>query len=88
MTNDTQMMLAQIEAIRRSGKTNMLDQTTVQRIAYECEYYALVNFIEDADNGSYMDAIQRASTEFDNRHAGLPCDEVPEEITFETTVTL
>lgn len=88
MTNDTQMMLAQIEAIRRSGKTNMLDQTTVQRIAYECDYFALVNFIEDADNASYMDAIQRASSEFDNRHAGLPCEEVPETLTFETTVTL
>lgn len=88
MTNDTQMMLAQIEAIRRSGKTNMLDQSTVQRIAYECEYYALVNFIEDADNAAYMDAIQRASSEFDNRSAGLPCEEVPETLTFETTVTL
>lgn len=88
MTNQTQMMLAQIEAIRRSGKTNMLDKTTVQRIAYECEYFALVNFIEECSSEEYMDAIQRASSEFDNRHAGLPCEEVPEELTFTTTVTL
>lgn len=88
MSNDTQLMLAQFEAIRRSGKTNMMDRTTVQRIAYECGYHAVVNFIEDADNSRYLEVIEQAAREFDNRNAGLPCEEVPETITFDTTVTL
>lgn len=88
MTNDTQMTLAQLEAIRRSGLTNMMDKTTVQRIAYECEFFGAVTFIEDADGGEYIEAIERASAEFDNAYKGLPVDEVPDELTFETTVTL
>ncbi|AGM11869.1 hypothetical protein DNAM5_6 [Haloarcula californiae tailed virus 1] len=79
---------AQFEAVRRSGKTNMLDKTTVQRIAYECEYFELVNFIEDADNGQYMERLEQAADWFDNRQAGLPVEPVPETVTFETTVTL
>lgn len=85
---EQQRILAQCEAVRRSGHTNMLDKNTVQRIAYECDFHALVCFIEDADNGEYMKMIQRASSEFDNPKAGLPVDDVPEQITFETTITL
>ena len=88
MTNDTQMTLAQLEAVRRSGLSNMMDKTTVQRIAYECEFFAAVTFIEDATAEEYVTALDRAAAEFDNNTAGLPCDEVPDELTFETTVTL
>ena len=37
----------QILAIRDSGETNMLSWLTVQRLAYEREFYELVCFIEE-----------------------------------------
>ena len=36
----------QILAVRDTGLTNMLDITTVQRIAFEAGYYELVNYLE------------------------------------------
>ncbi|XVG96548.1 DUF5049 domain-containing protein [Eubacteriales bacterium KG125] len=36
----------QILAIRDTGFTNMFDVNTVQRIAYEMDFYELVDFIE------------------------------------------
>lgn len=37
----------QILAIRDSGLTNMFDVNTVQRLAYERDYYELVLWLED-----------------------------------------
>lgn len=37
----------QILAIRNTGLTNMFDTNTVQRLAYERDYYDLVVFIEE-----------------------------------------
>ena len=37
----------QIMAIRDSGLTNMFDLNTVQRLAYERDYFDLVLYIED-----------------------------------------
>ena len=37
----------QILAIRATGATNMFDAQTVQRLAFDSGYYALVNYIED-----------------------------------------
>ena len=37
----------QVMAVRASGKSNMLDTTAVQRIAFDSGYYELVNFIEE-----------------------------------------
>lgn len=37
----------QIMDIRSSGRSNMLDVATVQRIAYEMGFYDLVCFIEE-----------------------------------------
>ena len=37
----------QVMAVRDSGKSNMLDTTAVQRIAFDSGYYELVNFIEE-----------------------------------------
>ena len=37
----------QILAVRATGKANMLDINAVQRIAFDMEFYELVNFIED-----------------------------------------
>lgn len=40
-------IIAQYEAIRRSGQTNMFDKNMVQRIASENNFYALVIAIEE-----------------------------------------
>lgn len=45
---------SQILEIRAEGQTNMFDTTTVQRLAYEKEFYALVNFIEEDKAGYVM----------------------------------
>ena len=37
----------QIEVIRKTGRTNMFDINTVQRMAYERDFFELVIFIED-----------------------------------------
>lgn len=37
----------QILAIRDTGITNMFDTNTVQRLAYDRDYYELVVFIEE-----------------------------------------
>ncbi len=36
----------QILIIRKTGLTNMFDVNTVQRIAYEMDFYELVDFLE------------------------------------------
>lgn len=43
----TEEIRKQIMAIRDTGLTNMFDLNTVQRLAYEREFYELVMFIED-----------------------------------------
>lgn len=46
----------QILAIRKMGLTNMFDVNTVQRIAYEMDFYELVDFLE-TDRKAYVDFI-------------------------------
>lgn len=46
----------QILAIRKTGITNMFDIRVVQRIAYEMDFYELVDFLE-TDRKSYVDFI-------------------------------
>ena len=43
----TEEIREQIMAIRDTGLTNMFDLNTVQRLAYEREFYELVMYIED-----------------------------------------
>ena len=43
----TEEIREQIMASRDTGLTNMFDLNTVQRLAYEREFYELVMFIED-----------------------------------------
>lgn len=43
----TETIKKQIEAIRKSGETNMLDTNTVEWIANRENYYELVIFIEE-----------------------------------------
>ena len=38
----------QILAVRDTGLTNMFDLNAVQRIAYEMDFFELVNFIEES----------------------------------------
>lgn len=37
----------QILAVRDTGLANMFDVSAVQRIAYEMDYYELVNYLEE-----------------------------------------
>ena len=46
----------QIFIIRKTGLTNMFDVNTVQRIAYEMDFYELVDFLE-TDRKAYVDFI-------------------------------
>ena len=43
----TEKIKEQILAIRDTGLTNMFDTNTVQRLAYERNFYELVVFIEE-----------------------------------------
>jgi hypothetical protein len=43
----TEKIKEQIIAIRDTGLTNMFDTNTVQRLAYERNFYELVVFIEE-----------------------------------------
>ena len=43
----TDKVKEQILVIRDTGLTNMFDIHAVQKIAYEMEFYELVNFIEE-----------------------------------------
>ncbi|GHU52479.1 hypothetical protein FACS1894132_02210 [Clostridia bacterium] len=52
----------QILAVRDTGATNMLDTNTVQRVAFDMEFYELVNFIED-DRKAYARFIMTGKTE-------------------------
>ena len=81
----TDKTLQQYEAIRRSGKTNMLEKGTVQKIAYECDYHSLVMYIEDYDNVKYLEMAEMAAKLYEGEDLHL-VDPVPEEITFEVSL--
>ena len=49
----TDKVKEQILAIRDTGLTNMFDIYMVQRLAYERDFYELVNFIEE-DKAAYV----------------------------------
>lgn len=58
----TEIVKEQIFSIRASGKTNMFDTVTVQRLAYENGYYELVDFIEN-NRRAYARFILTGETE-------------------------
>ena len=43
----TDTIKKQILAVRETGLTNMFDLNAVQRIAYDIDFFELVNFIEE-----------------------------------------
>ena len=49
----TESVKEQILAVRDTGLTNMFDINMVQRIAYDMDFYELVNLIED-DKAAYV----------------------------------
>lgn len=55
-------IIEQIEAIRKTGKTNMFDVNTVQRMAFDQEFFELVVFIED-DRERYVNFILHGDKE-------------------------
>ncbi len=46
----------QVLSIRKSGTTNMFDTVMVQRLAYEQDFFDLVNYIEE-DKAGYSHLI-------------------------------
>ena len=52
----TDKVKEQILAIRDTGLTNMFDIHAVQKIAYDMEFYELVNFIEE-NRSAYVSFI-------------------------------
>lgn len=58
----TDQIKEQILAIRDTGLTNMFDVNTVQRLAYEREYYELVLYLED-HRKEYIHLILTGETE-------------------------
>jgi len=60
-------IIAQYEAIRRSGQTNMFDKHAVQRIANDNEFYELVIAVEDnyADILGHYSDLMKLITEDD-----------------------
>ena len=59
----------QLEAIRQSGETNMLDRPQVQVIADRCEFYELVVWIEDHPR-EYAEAIFHGFADSDPAEGG------------------
>ncbi len=57
--NDT--IFSQILKVRDTGLVNMFDYIGVQRIAFENEFYELVNYIEE-DKRAYINFILRGPT--------------------------
>jgi len=84
MTSDKVMQ--QLEAVRRSGKTNMYDVSKVQRIAYESDYHELVCFVEDSKPGEVIRAMQRGAELGYNEMDELPVEPVPENISYEVSL--
>ena len=52
----TETIKEQILEIRASGLTNMFDVNMVQRLAYERDFYELVNYLEE-DRKEYVQFI-------------------------------
>jgi len=76
----------QLEAVRRSGKTNMYDVSKVQRIAYESDYHELVCFIEDSKPGEVIRATQQGVKLGYREMDELPVEPVPENISYEVSL--
>lgn len=57
-----QKIKEQILAVRDTGLTNMFDVRAVQRIAYEMDFYELVNFLEE-NQKAYVNFIMHGDEE-------------------------
>ena len=57
-----QKIKEQILAVRNTGLTNMFDVRAVQRIAYEMDFYELVDFLEE-NQKAYVHFIMHGDEE-------------------------
>lgn len=60
--NMNETIRQQIITIRDTGRTNMFDVNTVQRIAFEYDFYELVEYIEN-NTKEYLRFILTGKTE-------------------------
>ena len=79
-------VLQEYEAVRRSGKTNMFDVEMVQKIAFECDYHSLVQFIEREDNDTYLEMAQLSADVGYQEMDDLPVEPVPETLSWTVTM--
>jgi hypothetical protein len=77
--------LEELEAIRRSGKTNMLDREVVGNIATEVGFHNLAAFVDAVGMATYTDALRMAPQKFGNEDINKS---VPDKVTITRTVTL
>ena len=72
----------EVEAVRRSGRTNMLAKNTVKKLAVECDLPSLATFLIELDDrevdtpnkGDYMPLLEEAAEEW----RGVDNDEIKE----------
>lgn len=64
MEHDMERVKQQQEAVRRSGKTNMFDVSTVQRIAFEADFHDLVVWIDQHEDSEYLAMASEAAEEY------------------------
>lgn len=78
MPEVTDTVMQQQEAVRRSGKANMMNKDLVQFIAYESDYHALVTFIEESSHEEYIEMAEEAADWYNGVELGV--EPVPEMI--------
>lgn len=59
MDEQRQQALEQLDSVRKSGEVNMMDAVGVQRVAYENDYHALVEYLgsKSGRGSEYMDLL-------------------------------
>lgn len=55
--HDRDEIIEQLDFVRRHGGANMLHRSAVERVAYDNDLFALVNFIETSTMGEYIEAL-------------------------------
>lgn len=77
--------LLQIEAVRRDGKTNMLDRKRVQAIAVAADLHELVILVDETSSNEWVDIIREATDKYRGVEDAVQdvLEEIPETVTIE-----
>lgn len=55
---DTDELISQFAAVRDTGATNMVSKHGVRKVAEQCEFNALADFIREASSEEYMEVLE------------------------------